>query len=311
MVTTYRYLTSKEWGMVRRDAVPRTEMLPDPEGTLHHTAGNPGHFRDAAPCFRDLNQMALNDGYDCVPYDILVHEQYLGADRLITIGEGRGPFMSAATLDRNEQTEAVCALGYFHPGHSLSEHPSPSMIEGIARGFVFGINQGWIAINPRIYGHRDNPAHPGATGCPGDFLYPHIPTIIERVQAMTQGVNVMNAFVPRLPTTAPRILDTRGPVDNFDAFKVVAGDTFSVPVPGGQGKTHAIVNIAAVHADAGGFLTAWASGDRPLSSDLNFPANQAIANCLPVPLAADGSFKVYVNVRTHLFIDLKGYYQPM
>lgn len=121
----------------------------------------------------------------------------------------------------------------------------------------------------------------------------------------------MNAFVLRPENVPPRILDTRGPADNFDAYKVKAGTTFTVPVPGGAGKTCAIINIAAVHADSPGFFTVWASGEKPTSSEVNFPVGQAIANEVTVPLAADGSFKVFSNVRTHVFMDLKGYYQPM
>ena len=84
----------------------------------------------------------------------------------------------------SEEGEAVCLIGYFHPGHKLSRQPHPDEIEGVARGIVWGIEHGWIARDARILGHRDNPAHPGATGCPGDYLYAQLPTIRRRVQEL-------------------------------------------------------------------------------------------------------------------------------
>jgi hypothetical protein len=128
---------------------------------------------------------------------------------------------------------------------------------------------------------------------------------------LSQEINIMNGFVLRPDNIPPRILDTRGPADNFDAYKVKAGTTFTVPVPGGAGKTCAIVNLASVHTEGQGFLTAWASGDKPNSSEMNPVPTSAVANEVTIPLAADGSFKLFSNVRTHIFIDLKGYYQPL
>lgn len=181
MTTTYRYLTAAEWGMTwKRPAVP--EKLNDPEAFVHHSAG--GRLsRDAAAAFRALNKMA-QDGkdYSALDYDILVHYDIVGD--VCTIGAGRSEWMSAATLDRNERGEAICAMGYFHPGHALSQEPHPAEIEGVARAIVWGIEKGWIARDAAVLGHRDNPAHLGATACPGDFLYAHMPTIRARVAAL-------------------------------------------------------------------------------------------------------------------------------
>ena len=104
--------------------------------------------------------------------------------------------MSAATLDRNEQGEAVCLLGYFHPGHTLSRRPHPDELEGVARGIVWAVGHGWIADTSTIAGHRDNPAHPGATACPGDYLQAELPTIRARVAQLL-------AKDPTVPTGLP------------------------------------------------------------------------------------------------------------
>ena len=223
MAVTYRYMSSEEWGMRRIESQVRTERRPDPEGTLHHSAGNPMHSMDAVKAFQQMNEQAIAKGYWCIAYDVLVHEQILGNnDRIITIGEGRGPYMSGATKDRNEETEAICALGYFHPGHSLSDRPSAYMVEGIALAFAWGIKNGWIAKEPYIYGHRDNPAHPNATSCPGDYLWSYLPSIRTRVIELTKEGTYMHGFIPRPTTVEPRIFDTRGPASHYDSYKIAA-----------------------------------------------------------------------------------------
>jgi hypothetical protein len=176
-VAEFRYLRADEWGM-RWARPPIAERTPDAETYVHHSAGS--HVNNAITAFQALNEWAITyKGYSALDYDVLVHrDQRTG---LVTIGEGRGKWMSAATLDRNEQGEAVCVLGYFHPGHTLSRHPHPDEVEGVALAIKWGIDNGWIAPTTVILGHRDNPAHPGATGCPGDYLQAELPTIRARV----------------------------------------------------------------------------------------------------------------------------------
>ena len=176
-MTEFRYMTAAEWGMtwVRP---PVTELQKDPECYVHHTAGPV--LEDAAATFRMLNAYAQNTkGYSALDYDILVHRN--PRTGVITIGEGRGKWLSAATLDRNEQGEAIVLCGYFHPGNTLSRQPHVDELEGIAKGIVWGMQQEWISLTTTILGHRDNPAHPNATACPGDYLYDKLPWIRARV----------------------------------------------------------------------------------------------------------------------------------
>lgn len=177
----FRFLTAKDWGMTWvRPAVP--EKLNDPEAYFHHSAGS-RLGNDAVRAFQALNRWAQEGKkYSALDYDILVHLDK--SSGLITIGEGRGEWMSAATRDRNEQGEAICLMGYFHPGHVLSEHPTLDEIRGVALAIAIGIERGWIARDARILGHRDNPAHPGATGCPGDWAYPYLPQIRVMVELL-------------------------------------------------------------------------------------------------------------------------------
>lgn len=179
-MTEFRYMTAAEWGMTWARP-PIAEKLPDVECYVHHSAG--ATRDDAVVAFREANAYAQNaKGYSAVAYDVLVHRS--PATGVVTIGEGRGPWMSAATLDRNEIGEAVCVLAYLHPGHALSRQPHPDELEGIALAIVWGIEKGWISQPNTILGHRDNPAHPNATPCPGDYLYAKLPWIRQRVDEL-------------------------------------------------------------------------------------------------------------------------------
>jgi hypothetical protein len=170
-------MTAAEWGMtwVRP---PIAEKLLDGETFIHHVGGGAWMDQDAITTFRGLNTWAqTGKGYSALDYDVLVH--YHRATDVLTIAEGRGKWMSAATKDRNEQGEAVCVCG----NYTLRE-PLPIEIEGAALGVVYGIEHGWISPATAILGHKDNPAHVGATGCPGDHMYAQLPTIRQRVAAI-------------------------------------------------------------------------------------------------------------------------------
>lgn len=176
-----RFLTAAQWGRVLIHSMS-PERLNDPETYVHHTAGNPARNRTAEYAMRDLQALSHRKGYATVAYDVVVHRAVSG---VVTVMEGRGAARSAATLDRNEEGEAICLMGYFHPGHSLSEQPTDRDLDGIAWGIAWMMEQGWSATDTRILGHRDNPAHPNATSCPGDYLYAKLPEIRRRVAQIT------------------------------------------------------------------------------------------------------------------------------
>jgi hypothetical protein len=204
-VTTFRYLTAAEWGMTWARP-PQAEAMPDPEVYVHHVGGQAWMRGDAAAIFRALNTYAQQGkGYSALDYDILVH--YDEPNDLVTIGEGRGKYMSAATRDRNELGEAVCLCA-----NTELRDPRAAEVEGVARAIAWGIQKGWIAKDAKILGHRDNPAHLNATACPGKYLYAQLPAIRRRVaELLTPEVpevnwNPSNATVAAI-TMAPPTVD--------------------------------------------------------------------------------------------------------
>lgn len=176
-----KFLTADQWG--RELIHPMSpEKLNDPETYVHHTAGNPSTSISPVAAMLNLQRLSHNKGYATVAYDVVCH---YSADRIFTIMEGRGAARSAATKDRNEEGEAICMMGYFHPGSSLSMHPSSQEIEGLAWGIAWMMEKGWSAKDTKILGHRDNPRHPGATACPGDYLYQKLPDIRNKLRLIT------------------------------------------------------------------------------------------------------------------------------
>lgn len=168
-----RFQRAEDWG-IRWTSQPRPESLGDPETFVHHSAGSRLAV-NATEAMRRLQDISYGSGYSTIGYDVVVHRDV--TSETITISGAREGWRSAATRDRNERGEAICLLGYFHPGHSRSERPTTREIQGIAWGIAWMIAHGWSAPDTVILGHRDNPAHPGATACPGDYLYEQLPRI--------------------------------------------------------------------------------------------------------------------------------------
>lgn len=176
---TIQILRGEEWGM-RWERPPVSQPMPVDIAYVHQTAGS-RISDDAATAFRRLNEMAIGEGMSAIDYSLLVHRS--PSSGVVTIGEARGPWLPAATYKSNPVSKAVCLMGYFHPGHKLSEHPHPDEIEGVAYAIYHAITRGWLTPTCLIRGHRENPYSTGAhaTACPGDWFMPHMPTIRQLV----------------------------------------------------------------------------------------------------------------------------------
>jgi hypothetical protein len=69
------------------------------------------------------------------------------------------------------------------------------------------------------------------------------------------------------------------------------------------------VTVAPAPAGLLSFLTMWPTGQsRPLVSTLNDFGGIVLANAAIVPAGQGGSLDVYVTDRTHVIIDINGYF---
>jgi|GEM_PF-1840489 len=127
--------------------------------------------------------------------------------------------------------------------------------------------------------------------------------------AASRGIGVLGAAdsaVSKYTAVTPsRILDTR----SAGARRPDAG-TIVIVHTGLPGSTAVGINIALTETGGPGFVTAWASNaGQPLTSIINSTkAGENISNFVVVPVAPDGTFKLFTNAPTHMVVDLMGYF---
>ena len=114
-------------------------------------------------------------------------------------------------------------------------------------------------------------------------------------------------FIPVAPT---REYDSRNP-----GFAIHAGgSTVSVPLAGSElpvpsGAAAVSMNLTSDQAVGTGFVTIYpADGSFPLASNLNYRSATPVANAALVKLSPGGALNVFVNVSTHVIIDVNGYF---
>lgn len=164
-----------------------------------------------------------------------------------------------------------------------------------------------------------------------EFSHTYSALGIYRVLVMAsdgQGDDAMNAtvietgseYVPYGPT---RILDTRtlgaggaiAPHGTY-ALKVVGAGTAGATIP--AGVTAVALNITATQGTGNGFLTVYGDDTYgniptplPATSNLNYAANQTVANLVIAPVGADGTVDIYNGApkgSVHVVADVAGYF---
>ncbi len=181
-------------------------------------------------------------------------------------------------------------------------------------GYVAALPSG--AIRPLVSNLNYGPTNPVANqvtvklGLDGgvDFLVKSPVDIVADIMGYYQGggPTISGGFVPMSPT---RVTDTR---ENFGAVDVPARDSRLLTLAGPWVPVDAYavsLNVAAVGAAAPGFVTVWPDSiDRPTASNVNFDANEIVANAVTVGLGQIGGVELHSNVTRDDVIDLNGWY---
>lgn len=112
-----------------------------------------------------------------------------------------------------------------------------------------------------------------------------------------------------------RIVDTRtaagrsnlvNPAQHLDSTgRLIGGHTIEIDLArsGVAHRISAFVNLTVTQAVADGYLTLWASGTRPGTSTLSYPAGQTVSNFGVSGLRLD-RMRLYAKTTTHVLIDL-------
>jgi alpha-tubulin suppressor-like RCC1 family protein len=118
------------------------------------------------------------------------------------------------------------------------------------------------------------------------------------------GVTPKRVFDTRPEETAP---GPKGLVPAGETITVKMTDANGVPA---SGVSAVVFNLTATRAVGAGFVTAYPGDETlPLASNLNVIGPGATrANSAIVPVAPDGTVKLYTSVATHLLADITGYF---
>jgi hypothetical protein len=116
------------------------------------------------------------------------------------------------------------------------------------------------------------------------------------------------------PVAPTRIADSRTGVGVLTG-KVPGGGTRTVDVTGvagvpEEGVVAVVVNLTVTGATTASHLTAWPTGQpKPGTSNVNFAADQVVANQAIIPVGADGTISI-ANAfgATHVVVDVQGWF---
>jgi hypothetical protein len=122
------------------------------------------------------------------------------------------------------------------------------------------------------------------------------------------AADASKSFVPVTPT---RFVDTR---QGMGGSQLRAGETLMMPVAGRSpvppsGAVAVAINVTVTNPSSVGFLTVWPSGkDRPVASNLNYVAQETVANLVIVGVGSNGAVNLYSQQATDVVVDVVGWF---
>lgn len=118
-----------------------------------------------------------------------------------------------------------------------------------------------------------------------------------------------SAYTGIVPTRAADTRDGTG----VPAGMVPASQTLAVPVAGRYGIPAGVdsvaLNVTVTEPATAGYATVWPCGQpRPFASNLNFSPGQTVPNAVVAGVGGDGTVCIFTTSRTHLVVDVGGYF---
>lgn len=156
---------------------------------------------------------------------------------------------------------------------------------------------------------------PGGDGCEPGALEIGVPAVPDPDPDPDPADQLDDAarFVPLAPV---RLFDTRDDQPAAGPKGLVAPDSsIDVQITGVGGVPNdavaVVMNVAAINATNGGFVTIWAAGQpQPLAATHNLTApGQTRPNLVTVPIGTDGKVSIYTQRGAHFAGDVAGYYE--
>ena len=101
-------------------------------------------------------------------------------------------------------------------------------------------------------------------------------------------------------------IELRVKVGGVAGVGAAVGASAAGGVAGGVGAVS--LNVTVVDPVAGGFVTVYPCGSRPVVSSLNFSAGQTVPNAVISTVSAGGEVCFYSSVDTNLVADVNGWF---
>jgi hypothetical protein len=150
----------------------------------------------------------------------------------------------------------------------------------------------------------------GADGTISVFTSNSAHIVVDVMGYITDSTAQLTTFGLFVPVPPDRYYDSRIAPNSIHAggstvTVPLAGSPFAVPV----GAAAISINLTSDAAAGPGFVTVYpADGTFPLSSNLNYVAATPVANAALVKLSTTGTLNAFVNVATHVIVDVNGYF---
>ncbi len=114
------------------------------------------------------------------------------------------------------------------------------------------------------------------------------------------------------PVTPTRLFDTRDGTGGVPVAKIAAGTSLTFQVTGKAsvpltGVGTVIMNVTVTEPTQGGFITVYPCGALPMTSNVNYSANQTVPNLVIAPVSASGTVCFYARGTTHLLADISAW----
>ncbi len=121
------------------------------------------------------------------------------------------------------------------------------------------------------------------------------------------GVAAASGYIPVGPT---RVLDTRSALGTTSTRRLESGEVFVLDLSSQttESTTSVTMNVTVDGATNSGYLAAYACGDPPATSTLNYVPGAISTNLVTVRLNASRKVCFYSQSSTHLIVDLQGLY---
>ena len=242
------------------------------------------------------------------------------ADTRVPRGDGFGTPTLAAGESRSYYLSARCGMpttGDASPALNVTAVPSPTV------GYL-----GYLTIWPAL---DDRPNISTLNSWTGKVVANMAVVPAQHVSVFATDptdliMDVSGYLAPAVPGTpgamsfypvAPcRVADTRNPAGPFGGPIMEGGETRSFQVPASGCGVPATagayaLNITVVPDEPLGYLTTWPTGSaQPFVSTLNSGDGSVVANAAIVSAGAGGAISVFVTDRTHVIVDINGYFAP-